>query len=301
MISKLLIKLASQIGYDVTISPIKSKAFESSAKKVVYVHIPKCGGMSIDEALRKKLALPHERKIKRMPLIKSNLATFGREIASLDDACDFSEYHAKINKNILRYHLNLQWQYLSGHLTVDQTLLKDFLQTYQFFTVLREPASRFISNYLYNKMTNTQHIMPPSSNLNCTIDSAINEAKEILDHRRGWHLANTMTLFITGRYPKNVDDAKNMQREFEHNLSHFSAVGFLSDLPKFGDKVRRQTGHKINIANKNTTKSHFSEENLKIHQALSTFFNEGKTKAKLNEICKYDIENYQRALQAHGG
>ncbi|TMO69977.1 sulfotransferase family 2 domain-containing protein [Pseudoalteromonas aurantia] len=300
MISTLTTKLAAHFGYDISISPIKNSLSKAPLKNTVFVHIPKCGGMSIDEALRKKLALPHERKIKRAPLIKSNIATFNRTINSIDDICDFSEYHARENKKILRYHLNQQWQYVSGHLTVDDKLLLDFKNDYQFITVLREPESRFISNYLYNKMTNQSHIMPPSVHQNNSIDSAIHEAKEILTNRRGWHMANTLTLFITGHYPKTADEAKALQGQFDTNLQQFSAVGFLSQLDNFCNKIKALTGKSLTIANKNTTKSHFKSDNLEIHNALHEFFEDRWARTKVKDLCRYDTENYQRAFETYG-
>ena len=237
MLKNLVNKFATTLGYEVSVYPVGKSKYQTPKTGIVFVHIPKCGGISIDKALRSKLANPGERRIDRQALIHSNLNAFDREISSIEDACDFNEFHCEENKRILRYHLSQNWRYISGHLTVDQSILQYYKQSHKFVTVLREPKARFISNYLYNKLTNTNKTMLPNNHENLTVDGAINEAKTIIQSRRGWHIANTLSLFITGSFPKDKQDALAREQLFAKNIELFSAVGFLDDLPAFCQKI----------------------------------------------------------------
>ncbi|GAA6203342.1 sulfotransferase family 2 domain-containing protein [Thalassotalea sp. SU-HH00458] len=292
-LSTMINYLTQRLGYEFSIHRINPK--NTSQKPVVFVHIPKCGGVSVDRALREQLALPGERKIKRTPLIDTSLFNFEKEIVTLADKCDFSEFHAKQIQDILVYHLNLNWQYVSGHFNVTGKILEEFSDSYQFVTLLRDPVDRLISNYIFNKLTNTFAIMPPSiATKPMTKDELWLEADQILNSRRGWHMANTMTMFLTGRYPKDEADAKNMQNEVLDNLSKFSVVGTLDDMPSFEQRLNRVSGKSFQIGKHNTTREIQSIDSKFIQDSLIEYFNQEKVKRKLETLCSLDVTNYQK-------
>ena len=77
-IKKTIKKIIQKTGYDVVFHRVASS--NKNTKQVAFIHIPKCGGVSIDTALRAQLAQIGERKIKRKPLIASSLLSFEKEI-----------------------------------------------------------------------------------------------------------------------------------------------------------------------------------------------------------------------------
>lgn len=302
-VKQMIKKIVHQLGYDITLHKIGNH--HKTEHNTAFIHIPKCGGTSIDNALRSQLAHTGEHKIVRGPLIESSLLSFNKAISSIEDSCAFSEHHCQELQRILSYHLSLNWHFVSGHLPVNAQILTHFTdrsplpyeksqqaklkQPYHFITVLRDPVERLISNYIFNKLTNKQAIMSP----NClTTDNVINEAKTLLNSQRGWHMANTPSMFLTGRYAKNQDEAKVLQQEVYTNLAQFSVIGFLEDLPQFEQQCTALTNKKINIEQLNVTKNLKSPEQEKTQHLLKTFFQEKQTQALLQRLCAVEIETY---------
>jgi hypothetical protein len=279
--------LANQ-GYEASLHRIANTPY--TGQKVAFIHIAKCGGSSVDFALRSALAAPGQRRIDKPASIVSSMATFEGEINNLEDNCRFSEHHAQHLHKILAYYVPENWQYISGHVTINAQLIERFKDEYAFITILRDPVKRFISNYTFNKLTNKKSIMLPNSL--CT-DNVVEEAKEILNSKRGWQMANSPTMYLTGRYPTDEADAKAMQKEVASNLSQFKVVGFLDQLDKFTHDCQALTGRDINIGQRNKTEKLNSPEQLRVKATLETFFNDKETKNLVNKLCQFEIENYQ--------
>lgn len=286
--------LINRLGYDVKLHRV-GKAQQNQAK-FAFVHVPKSGGISIDLAMREQFAKPGEARFSREGAIEMSLATFNKEITDLDSIAQFSDHHAQQLNGLLAYHLAQNWQYISGHVSTNQHIIENFAQQYHFITVLREPVSRFVSNYIYNKLTNSLPIMAPN---NINSDNLIAEVDRILAHRRGWQMANVMSMCITGRFAKDAADAQKIQSEFADNLAAYKIVGFLDDLNSFSKQIKQLSNKQINIGNHNTTDSFLDEKKQHIKSTLQNYFNEPNVKIKLEHLCRFDIENYQRAKEKY--
>jgi len=286
--------LINHLGYDVKLHRV-GKAQQNQAK-FAFVHVPKSGGISIDLAMREQFAKPGEARFSREGAIEMSLTTFNKEITDLDSIAQFSDHHARQLNGLLAYHLTQNWQYISGHVSTNQHIIENFAQQYHFITVLREPVSRFISNYIYNKLTNSLPIMAPN---NLNIDNLIAEVGHILAHRRGWQMANVMSMCITGRFAKDAADAQKIQSEFADNLAAYKVVGFLDNLDSFSKQIKQLSNKQINIGNHNTTDSFLDEKKQHVKSTLQNYFNEPNVKAQLEHLCRFDIENYQRAKEKY--
>ena len=282
-------------GYDVSSNRIAKNKY--TGKKIAFVHIAKCGGISIDTALRACFANPKQRRIDRDFSLLSSMSSFKKEINSIDSACDFSEYHAYKLQNLFNQFLALNWQYVSGHVAINSNILSQYRAEYAFITMLRDPIERFISNYIFNKLTNSQQYMLPNKH---STDDIVQEAKIIINSRRGWQMANIPTMCITGSFPKDIEHAKLLNQTFEENIKQFSVVGFLSQTNLFTQKIETLTGRNIHIQHKNAANNINNRHSEKIRTTLKTFFYQQNTKLKLNELCKFESINYQNALNKYG-
>jgi hypothetical protein len=291
-------------GYEISLHKIAKSPY--IGPKVAFIHIAKCGGSSVDFALRSALAGTGERRIDKKASIVASMTSFNQGFPSMEKQTKgyseaFSEHHARHLQKVTEYYLQLQWQYISGHVTINSALLKQYQQEYAFITILRDPVERFISNYIFNKLTNSTNIMLPNNihtngSDDHSTDNIISEAKNILTSQRGWQMANSPSMYITGRYPQNADDAKSMQAEVAENLALFKVVGFLDNLTAFEKDCSALTGREIKIGQRNSInsamKNNGQEKENAIKSTLKEFFKETSTIKEVNKLCQFEMENY---------
>lgn len=293
MITKAAKTIFKQLGYSLTLSPIAKNTVNN---KIAFIHLAKCGGISIDNALRSQFANPGDKRVCRETSIASSIFSFKSELQTLEQCCDFSEHHLNHMQGILDHFANSSQNYISGHWPVNTTLLGKYHTKRDFITVLREPEARLKSNYIFNKLSNSLTIMPPS---NLDTDNIIAEAKEIIFGRRGWQLATTQTAYLTGKYPKDQNESEVLQKELIQNLSKFKLIGFLEDLSSFEKKFEAQYNGILNIKMRNATSRLEEPSKQQILDDLTQFFDDRSTKQHLAKICKTESKSYMLAKELY--
>lgn len=115
---------------------------------ICFLHIPKCGGMSIRDAvsscyrtldIRKDLYL-----VSIEPVASSNVVKLMNQTDYPYDTTD--DYPIlKLRENLLLYFMNKKnTKYISGHFTFSEIAYREFHGKYAFITVLRDPVKRWI-------------------------------------------------------------------------------------------------------------------------------------------------------------
>jgi len=291
---KIIRKLIESFGYDVKLHRIATSSYEG--KNIAFIHIAKCGGISIDLALRSAFASSGQYKINRDAAIQTTLTHFSQDEESPENSAKFADQHIKTLNTLMNYYLALNWSYVSAHANVNIQLLKEYSEKYHFVTVLRDPIERFISHYIFTKLTNELPVMLPNK---FSTDNLVEEAKNIIGSRRGWHMMNTPTMCLTGRYPKDHDDAKALQSTVMDNLSQFSVVGFLNQLTDFSTKIETLTDRSVNISHKNSSNSIINEDQQKVSTTLNDFFRQKSTQDMLIKLGQSETENFKRAQELY--
>lgn len=290
MLKQLVRNAANHFGYHLTVTPVTNTPIQQRA---AFVHIGKCGGSAIDHALRKALATSSDNRLCRDTSIAASIGSFGRDIKTLEDQCEFGHHHLTQLQGLMRYFLSLERGYISGHWGLNRAILDEYRQV-QFITVLRDPVARLKSNYIFNKLTNNLKIMPPT---NHPTDDLIAEADAIIFGERGWQMANTQSAFIYGHYPKSMAEAKDNHNLFIENLELFALVGFLDNLASFRQRFEHKFSRQLAIEQQNSTQAQVSSANQHTVDILSEYFNSKKIKTHLTKLCEQEKINIDVARE----
>lgn len=239
-------------------------------QRVVFHHVPKCGGTSVARALRKRYLLSQatidpEASFRALEAFSGNQ---DRQ-ALLVDVLDLRE-------QMLLYHLFDDVRCVSAHVRFSEPAHQRFRSRYKFITILREPVSRFLSNYTWSYGKPQAH-------------ARIEESfRDFLDTDRARRLGATYVEFFCG-LPKSADIRSPEAIESAvGNLGRFDIVGRLDDLPDFEAQVARTLGIKLKVGHENRTTK---------RTAASDALADPDLRAKVEALCAPDIAVWERYTQ----
>ena len=243
-----------------------------SGKRVVFHHLPRCGGTSVARALRMRYFLSQT---------SINAACSYETIKRLGFCNSKSEIIMKtkdFREMLLFYYLHSDIHWINGHVRFSIAAYEDFNTIYKFVTVLREPVSRFISDYFGNygkqKYSGTELSI-----------------REYLECYEGKMQSNCYSEYFSG-LPINSEFGTTLAIDkAKENLDKLDLVGFTNNLDLFANKISSLLGVKVKIGHENTGKVLKNARNMTITPEI---------KEKITEVCKGDIEIYDYALQRFG-
>jgi hypothetical protein len=189
---------------------------------------------------------------------------------------NLSELHAAL----LLYAMGLPKNgFISGHVPFCRAAADAFGEQWKFVTVLREPVSRFMSEYLYNRFKTSQHFR---------VEEGLEAYLDTADARR---TSTQITNFLTGRRDAYAAPTDRDVDAALDNLRRFTVVGFLDDLDRFADTMAERFGKRPAIRHVNRSPAPAQDA----HQALDY-----PTRQKITDLCAADVEIYRRVRQEIG-
>ncbi|MBE9191003.1 sulfotransferase family 2 domain-containing protein [Gloeocapsopsis crepidinum LEGE 06123] len=253
----------------------------SLQENIVYVHLHKCGGTSITQAI--KSCYHHLGSILDENTFHLNgqaASSAAQKIISQIDLSSettaaYSDYLiAKFREDLLLYYMcQPNIKYIAGHFAFSNTAYQYFAKKYAFVTVLREPVKRWISAYFYNRYK--KHQLEGEFSDFLKSDSAIK--------------GGCLYVKSIGGLDKSGDySSQKAIARAKENLHKFKVVGCLEYTPDFLNQFEKKFGKKLKIRRFNQ-----SPKPKKIQQAVVT----PEIEKKIREICQPDIEVYQYALE----
>lgn len=126
-------------------------------RPIVFVHVPRCAGTSIVEAIRSECNVSNAGRIDPIRVRKA-----AELILGADDPDAFFTAYPALQQYLLAYILKEGYSVVSGHLPAGTSLLEEFTHAHTFMTVLRDPVDRWISHYIFNKLTNDDPLVQPT-------------------------------------------------------------------------------------------------------------------------------------------
>lgn len=257
--------------------------FQPSPKEgIFYLHIPKCGGTSLNIALQEcflRWSLSDTCDIVNLdgPASWEAIETSTGNILAPDSADDYSVM--KFREELLLYHMSQRHiRFISGHFPFSTAAYKAFSDKFAFITLLRNPVDRWISSYFYNRNRQSHRYRK--------IDIGI---EDYLESDYGRSQGYEYTKFLAGIDVKGHFMTDQAVAKAKENLHSFRQVGFLEDMPEFKLRFEENFGRKLNIRILNQKPK---SENPEILQTIE------KSMPLIEDICRPDLEVYNYALDA---
>jgi len=269
------------IGYRL----VKTLPPKKNNLKIVFMHIPKCAGTSVIEALRNK---------SEVAMVNSSKDRLITKILMQDDKPESTMPFVLQNRQfVFLKYLSEGKNFITGHFPFHNYALDEKYNNHIFLSVLRDPVERWISHYKYNKFTNNDPLVPPF--ISCPLDPD-DELYNILNSYTGKFMAYHYCAFFGGYNSfHEFDSTKTIQMAYS-NIKRFNIIGFTENMQDFAGKFLVQTGIKLNIGytNKTTNKDvDFSKK-----QQINDLFT-GEIRHKIAELCKEDYKLYNFAKTLH--
>ena len=197
-----------------------------SDKKIIFVHVPKCGGTSLDLLIKRRFPMQRFRLNARASLKASEL--IGEDLNL-------------VRNTLLNYAVCTGYKFISGHFYMHHP---EQYEAYKTITVLRDPVKRFLSHYLYNRYkTHTTHY---------AIDL---EFEDFIDTDLAVSCGNLYCRYFS----KNLDPDESIA-----TLEKFSSVGILENLGPFKNYVTQELkiNGKLKRKNKSPLKDSSQQEEI---------------------------------------
>lgn len=198
--------------------------------RIVFHHVPKCGGTSAGRSLRRAYLLSQGTVTPVESEMAFDAARHSRPGGGIDHV-------AELREMMLLYMLYSDVRCVSAHIPFSNPAFEKFAGRYHFVTLLRDPVERFISNYFWNHDRPDAHYRITES------------FEEFLDTERARAMGSTYVRYFCGEparsfEPEHVDAAIR-------NLWRMNEVGFLDDMRSFETALRNLTGRRLNIGREN--------------------------------------------------
>jgi hypothetical protein len=253
-------------------------------KRTVFVHVPKCGGTSLDAAVRGAYRLGDKGKIDPIAA-----RTAARKCLLAKKPRQFFAQYPRLQEYLVLFHLYSGTTFVSGHVPVTTRILNLFHQRYLFITLLRDPVDRWVSHYVFNSTVNSDPMVGP-------VVARLADAERLLDgflrSWRAWQMAHLFATMFSGICPSSPATARKAVSAAKRNLRRYDAVGFLESPKVFLDRLEQLLGSALVLPHLNRTLD--AQRDTKGISDLTDLFDDAR-RARVARLCEDDYEVYEYA------
>jgi len=241
-------------------------------KKTFFLHIPKCGGTSITQALfscyaRKYYFLPSLQRADNARFLNAQASLKGARLCGVD--------LGKYREHLLLYFMSMKnVKFITGHYNFSELAYQEFNEEWTFITMLRHPVSRWFSHYFFNRYKEADHFK-----INDDLASFVESGP-------GQRMGHFYVYNLTGEGQFGSVSTETVARAIEC-LEKFSIVGCLEYLDIFLKQIEELYHIKLNIKAKNKNPLDKSKQKEQISEEIMK---------KVEKICQPDMEIYNFAL-----
>jgi hypothetical protein len=198
--------------------------------RIVFHHVPKCGGTSVGRSLRRAYLLSQG----TVTPVESEKAF---NAATSSHSGNGIAHVSELREMMLLYMLYSDVRCVSSHIPFSNAAYERFAERYAFVTLLRDPVDRFISNYYWNHNRLDAHFRIAE-----TLDA-------FLSSERARGMGSTYVRYFCGQ-PAQQFTRSHVEAAIT-NLRRMDGVGFLDDVLHFQTVLRSLTGKRLAIGTEN--------------------------------------------------
>jgi len=194
-------------------------------RRIIYIHVPKCGGSSFGAALRLRYFL--SQAVISLDPGDTDQPAAPRMLA------DYARRRAQLHRLVARGS-----RMISGHVQYDPALHAGAAKDYAFITLLRDPVARFVSHYNYLQRCH------PSPSRPATLAA-------FLDTPDALRLASQYLFYFAGQSPQQGQDPAPLIARAITALGHFDIVGDLDQPAVFARQLQHHVGTPLPLWRRN--------------------------------------------------
>lgn len=239
-------------------------------KKICYIHVAKCGGTSLIDAIKKQYRL-RDRLFGKKLFINLNAA------ASLRGSEIFNENLFAYREKLFIYFLSIRAnKFISGHFPFSDLAMRHYGDEWSFITILRHPVDRWFSHYFFNRYKKEDHFKTDLS-LNAYLDTDDGRSLGSLYYR----------IFYGKRNDPDTDSEETYLKVIE-NINQMTCIGLVEHMDRFCRDFNQCFGVQLKVEMKN--------KNPLSHKDRSELITDSIRK-KVEKICEPDLKIYEYVLK----
>ncbi|MCI5047548.1 MAG: sulfotransferase family protein [Aquisalinus sp.] len=251
--------------------PPRQLADRVHARGIVFVHVPKCAGTSVENALRRHYRLSRYMIDPETSFSASRLYGEQEQHARLGQA-------SELRRHLLHYALATGYKCITGHAPLGPHTIRAAADSHDFITVLRDPIERFHSHLRFNQTEQSGH-----GRIEMPVEAFLKTPRaKVMGNLYGKYFSGLpMSADFSG------DEAIALSKQ---QLEQFQVVGFLDQLAGFSEKVSDLMGKTFQPGHDNRTNSNApqTKDSLSMHCE------------EIKNLCRADIEIYTWAKAKFG-
>lgn len=227
-------------------------------KKIFFMHVPKCGGTSVKKAFVENF------KSNRIFNIDAHASKYVVDNFTGDDLQYFRD------KLVVYAMATDKYDLIMGHTVFNKLLIENPFNKYSLVSLVRDPVSRFLSHYFYNRYKESTHYKIDDS-----FESFINSKA-----------AKNMSSYYL-KYFSGMDGRPSLDKA-RVNVSKFDVVGVLENLESFSNMISERLGIRFDIGHDNKNPVEDDDDRRKLSTAQMS---------EIQSICHEDIQIYKHICE----
>ena len=238
-------------------------------KKICYLHVAKCGGTSVIDAIKKQYWFRDRLLKKKIVNLNAGASLIGSEI--------FKEDLFAYREKLLIYFLSLgSAGFVSGHFAFSNLAMSHFKDEWNFITILRHPVDRWFSHYFFNRYKKSNHFKTKLS------------LDEYVDSDDGKSLGSFYHKLFYGRCDGGNVNSDESYLKVIGNINELACVGLTEHMDIFCRDFNQCFGVKLKIETKNKNPLPKQDRSNLITDSI---------REKVEKICEPDLKIYNYVLE----